>query len=60
MCEQWYCGSCEGLSVPPEIDIYICVINVVNNLFNEYFSVFFCFLLVAYLMSLKNKLSSIK
>ena len=25
MCKQWYCGSCEGLSVPPEIDIYLCV-----------------------------------
>ena len=59
MCEQWYCGSCEGLSVPPEIDIYLCM-KCCQNLFNEYFSVFFCFLLVAYLMSLKIKLSSIK
>ena len=24
MCESWYCMSCEGLTNPPELDMYIC------------------------------------
>ena len=24
MCESWYCMSCEGLTDPPEVDMYIC------------------------------------
>ena len=24
VCDKWYCGSCEGLLLPPVIDVYIC------------------------------------
>ena len=24
LCDKWFCGSCEGLLSPPQIDIYLC------------------------------------
>ena len=25
VCDKWYCDDCENLSLPPDVDIYMCV-----------------------------------
>ena len=25
MCDKWYCGICENLVAPPQIDVYLCI-----------------------------------
>jgi len=26
LCDKWYCGDCEKLSLPPDVDTYICTL----------------------------------
>ena len=26
LCDKWYCGDCEKLSLPPDVDTYVCTL----------------------------------